>query len=121
MNDEMRELMCGTSQDNPYDLDGDDTVSEEDTSTIPQIPPSFSGKKELIGPSVSVLTCKICTTQHSPPVPMCCQTCNSVLEPERFEGRTWICQSSECQRIGIEYINPADAGRCGLCGDRPMD
>ena len=120
MNDEMRGLMCGTSLDNPYDLDGDDTVSEKDSFTVFQIPSSSSGKKEPIGPSVSIVTCKICTTQHPSPVPMCCKSCNSVLEPERFEGRTWICQSSECQGIGVQYVNPVDAGRCGLCGARPM-
>jgi hypothetical protein len=114
MNDEMRGLICGTSRDNPFDID--DTASEEEI-----LPPKITSHSEItpttnVIPSVFNVTCKVCTTLHSSPIPMCCESCNNVLEPEKFERKTWICKASGCQGIGIGYANPVDVARCGLCG-----
>ena len=129
MNDEMRGLMCGTSLNNPYNID--DTASEEDSPSNPEIPllsrPEIASSNSEITsqppplPSVSTVTCKVCTTHHAPPTPMCCESCNNVLEPEKFEGKTWICNASDCHGIGVGYVNPADVGRCGICYAKAMD
>jgi hypothetical protein len=111
----MRGLMCGTSLDSPYDLS--DTASEEDSTEHLTRASSDSKSTARIAPSISSVVCKVCTTQHSPPIPMCCESCNNVLEPESFESEnTWICRSSECHGKEIGYVNSVDVGRCGLCG-----
>ena len=117
MNDEMRGLICGTSRDNPFDID--ETESEED-EILPQKPTSHSEITLTTNgiPFVSKVTCKVCTTLHSSPIPMCCESCNNVLEPEKFKGKTWICKASGCQGIGIGYVNPVDVARCGLCSTK---
>lgn len=122
MDDEMRGLMCGTNLNTPYD--GDDTASEEDC-TSPEIPQNSNVHLNSTSGgscSSSGITCKVCTTHHSPPIPMCCESCNNVLEPEKCDHtQKWICKDTGCHGLGIEYVNSLDVGRCGLCGSKRLD
>ena len=122
MNDEMRRLMCGTSAENPYDVD--DTASEDDSNNRPQnrsSPETSNPHPRILSPSSSGVTCNICTTHHSPPIPMCCESCNNVLQHERYKGKTWTCRAAGCHGIDSGYVNPLDVGRCGLCGAKKLD
>jgi hypothetical protein len=121
MNDEMKGLMCGTSMDEPLFLD--DTASEESDEdlTKSRVLNSSGSHNTLANPepstSTSDITCKVCTTLHSPPIPVCCESCNNVLQPDKFpKNKTWICRVSGCHGSDVGYVNFEDAGRCGLCG-----
>jgi DNA-dependent metalloprotease WSS1 len=123
MDDEMRGLVCGTSMDNAFEID-DDTASEEDEPDTPDKPTIQPSRRETApvletSPSLSFsrVSCKVCTTSHSPPVPVCCETCSNVLEPEKLsDERKWICRASGCQAAELGYINYGDSGTCGICG-----
>ena len=139
MDDEMRGLMCGTSPDNPYDLD--DTASEEESSFRPtqRRPPIESlGKHYSSSPTLkrtpsieytltqaknnplpSGATCNVCTTFHPTPIPTCCESCNNVLQPDNLDDRhKWTCEQEGCFGRETGYVNIIDTGRCGLCGVR---
>jgi len=113
----MRGLMCGTSLDNPYDLD--DTDSEESSSPAPQAKPPLMESyhtQTTVDPSPSGGTCTICMTLHSTPIPTCCEYCNNVLEPDKLDDRhKWFCQQEGCFGKEAGYVNFVDAGRCGVC------
>lgn len=120
MDDEMRGLVCGTSMDNAVEID--DTASEEDEEEVntrnklptesPAIP--SSNTKTVLSTAVS---CRVCTTEHLPPVPVCCESCSNVLEPEKLSNdRKWICKARGCQGAELGYVNYEDAGTCGICG-----
>ena len=112
--------MCGTSSDNPYDLD--DTASEEESSSSspPAKRPASIGSSRTqttVDTSPQGVTCKICTTVHAAPVPTCCEACNNVLEPDKLDdGHKWICGDEGCVGRDTGYVNFVDTGRCGLCG-----
>jgi hypothetical protein len=122
MDDEMRGLVCGTSMDNAVDID--DTASEEEEeeeevntqNTLSTDSPATtsSNTKTVLSTGVS---CRVCTTEHPPPVPVCCESCSNVLEPEKLSGeRKWICKAPGCQGAELGYVNYEDAGTCGICG-----
>jgi hypothetical protein len=121
MDDEMRGLVCGTSMDNAFEID-DDTASEEDepdTRDKTTIAPSRSETVPVVetSRSPSGVSCKVCTTSHSPLVPVCCEACSNVLEPEKLsDERKWICTASGCQAAELGYVNYGDSGTCGICG-----
>jgi hypothetical protein len=133
MVEEMKGLRCGTNTDNAYELDdtaseesdaegepkrsvATDTIVKESASTI--APESCSGET---GPSPTGLTCNVCTTMHTLPLPICCETCNNVLQPEKLpKEKTWKCMAPGCDGIALGYANFQDAGRCGLCGSKRL-
>jgi len=122
MNDEMRGLMCGISPDNPYNVD-DTAFEEEDSNSRPlnrSCPETANPYPSISSPSCRV-TCKVCTSHHSPPIPMCCESCNNVLQHEQYKGKTWTCRAAGCHGIGIGYVNSLDVGLCGLCGAKNLD
>jgi hypothetical protein len=122
MGDEMRGLMCGTSIDLTYD--DDETASEESTTledSVKRTRVELSPVSENLNPTVSDhssgVTCNVCTTRHLPPLPVCCETCLNVLEPEKLtKEQIWNCTDNECHGAEVGYINYIDAGRCGVCG-----
>ena len=59
--------------------------------------------------------CSICTLL-TPSSAKVCQACGMVLAPasKGTEDDSWSCSTKDCAQVG--FINPADAGRCGLCG-----
>ncbi|KAF2155336.1 WLM-domain-containing protein [Myriangium duriaei CBS 260.36] len=67
------------------------------------------------------VSCSVCTLLNSPHSSTC-QACGNALPSATKStnstvyvyGGTWFCTNSDCQRVG--YLNPNDAGRCGLCG-----
>jgi hypothetical protein len=123
MNEEMRGLMCGTSPGNPYDVDDTGSEEEDSNSRQPNLshPDSTNPRPRLSSPSSSRVTCNVCTTHHSPPIPMCCDSCNNVLQREQYQGKTWTCTAAGCHGIDIGYVNSLDVGRCGLCGAKKLD
>jgi hypothetical protein len=139
MVDEMKGLRCGTNTDNAYVLD--DTASKESgaeemptalhtdrpvpTETKPE-PSTSHNTAETISEDQNSLPaeviCNVCTTIHSPPLPICCETCNNVLQPEKISNdKTWKCTSPGCDGISLGYVNFQDAGRCGICGSKRSD
>jgi hypothetical protein len=124
MNDEMRGLMCGTSIDLTYD---DDETTSEEESTTHDIP---SEKETVISPSQpavcdnlisfsdsSGITCKLCTTLHVPPIPVCCESCCNVLQPDNLsKEQVWSCMANACHGTEMGYLNYIDSGICGICG-----
>src|SRR5579859_3481649 len=120
MNEEMRGLMCDNGT---IDLtDDDETASEESppNTTTPSPRTSHlsprSALTDSILPSSSGVTCRVCTTLHPPPVPVCCESCNNVLEPQTLPpGQTWDCTASNCPGREVGYVNYTDVGRCGIC------
>jgi len=63
-------------------------------------------------PTPAVAVCHICSLENEPSNPTCA-ACSHVLKPDLIKCH-WRCGSDACR--GSEYINAADAGRCGLCG-----
>ena len=123
MTNEMKGLMCGISPDNPYD-DEDIVSEEEDSNSRPSnrsCPEKPNPYPSISSTSSSGITCKVCTTLHSPPIPMCCESCNNVLQHEKYEGKTWTCRATGCHGIRIGYVNYLDVGLCGLCGAKKLD
>jgi hypothetical protein len=138
MVEEMRGLRCGTNTDNAYLLD--DTASEESDAeekpatlptdphvpaeTIPKPMPSHGAPEigSIEKESPAGVTCKLCTTIHTPPLPICCETCNNVLQPEKLpKDKIWKCTSPGCDGSNLGYVNFQDAGRCGICGSKRED
>lgn len=136
MVEEMKGLRCGTNTDNAYGLD--DTASEESDAgkdskvdqserpiptetrakelTFRDVQERGSGEKES---SPSAVTCNVCTTIPLPPLPICCETCNNVLQPEKLsKDKVWKCTAPGCDGLSLGYVNFQDAGRCGLCGSK---
>jgi hypothetical protein len=106
--------------DNAVEID--DTASEEDEEEVntrnklPTESPATtsSNTKTVLSTGVS---CRVCTTEHPPPVPVCCESCSNVLEPEKLSNdRKWICKAPGCQGAELGYVNYEDAGTCGICG-----
>jgi len=121
MKDEMRGLLCGTSMDTPYEID--DTASEESDLEITsrERPPEkiLESEKTIISGAVE---CRVCTTLHTPPIPVCCESCGNVLQPEKLlKEKVWKCTNRNCSGTDLGYLNFADVGRCGLCGAKRDD
>src|SRR5437868_6390791 len=144
MVEEMKGLRCGTNTDTAYVVD--DTASEE--SEVEENPPEtradlFISTETTSEPSMShgttgtvpkeneaptqvtseqatgKVTCTVCTTIHTPPIPICCETCNNVLQPNNLsQDKVWKCSSPGCDGANLGYVNFQDAGRCGICGHR---
>lgn len=121
MSDEMKGLMCGTNLDNLYNLD--ETASEEDSDVYisPSNPHAVRPQLKLStpprSPSLGRVTCKVCTTMHPALIPICCESCGNVLNPESIDKeKIWICLAPGCNGMAVGYVNFIDAGRCGLCG-----
>jgi hypothetical protein len=118
----MRGLMCGTSIDLTYD--DDETASEEShpaEDSVKRTRVESSPVNENLNPTVSDdpsgVTCKVCTTRHLPPVPVCCETCSNVLQAEKLtKVQIWNCNAHECHGTEVGYVNYIDTGRCGMCG-----
>jgi len=118
MNEEMRGLICGTSFDDPV------TIPHENAPRIPTKSevPSIRHFASSVARESSSVSCKVCTTEHLPPVPLCCDTCANVLDPENLvPGKTWVCQNPHCHGRELGYVNSLDAGRCGLCQARKSE
>lgn len=121
MIDEMRGLICAT--DESALIDPDDTASEEDFDISDKrlSEPSSTERTSDVSSTdrQSNVTCKVCTTCHSPPVPICCESCGNVLQPVKLSAdKSWICSAPGCQGKSLGYVNSADAGICGICGAR---
>jgi hypothetical protein len=81
IHDEIRGLLCCSNQ--PDSIDLSDTASEESIDLSQE--PSRSSPDAAAAPAT--ITCKVCTTAHSPPGPVCCGSCANVLEPDKtFSG-----------------------------------
>ena len=140
MVEEMKGLRCGTNTDTAYVVA--DTASEEseveDNPPETRVDPFLSTKttsepstiqgtsgtvpKEAEAPTQvtsAQVTCKVCTTIHTPRLPICCETCNNVLQPDKLsQDKVWKCTSVDCDGANLGYVNFQDAGRCGICGHR---
>lgn len=134
MNNELRDLMCATNEISL--IESDETASEEDEDfnisdvkrqplepAFPQVwsdrlsdVPSPDAQPKNQHPEV---TCRVCTTCHSPPAPICCEACGNVLQPEKLtDDATWLCMAQGCHGNELGYVSSADAGLCGICGTR---
>ncbi|KAK3703520.1 hypothetical protein LTR37_014367 [Vermiconidia calcicola] len=60
----------------------------------------------------NVLACPICSLENEPDSPTC-MACSHVLKTSLMPNH-WRCKSDQCK--SSKYVNPGDAGRCGLCG-----
>lgn len=69
-------------------------------------------QKNATPPTPAMAVCPICSLENEPSDPTCA-ACSHVLKPGLIKCH-WRCASDACR--GSEYINAADAGRCGLCG-----
>jgi hypothetical protein len=145
MVEEMKGLRCGTNTDTAYVID--DTASEESDvedkpatavtdasirtdaaseSSISHGTTHIShgtiqpvSREEKPEPSSTDVTCSVCTTIHTPPLPICCETCNNVLQPNKLSNdKIWRCTAPGCQGANLGYSNFQDAGRCGICGSK---
>ncbi|WPH04285.1 Hypothetical protein R9X50_00717400 [Acrodontium crateriforme] len=56
--------------------------------------------------------CQICSLENESDS-VICMACSHVLKPSLMRNH-WRCTSDACK--GTKYINPGDAGRCGVCG-----
>ena len=120
MADELKGLLCGTSLEDPYLL-GDTESEESDVDLASKRETNSSNLKSenITTTSTSSATCKVCTTLHALPNPVCCESCSNVLEPEKFpETKIWSCKAQGCAASDIGYVNFEDAGLCGLCGSK---
>lgn len=61
----------------------------------------------------TVINCPVCTSENDINASVC-SICSNVLDPDQLEG-TWKCTSIACG--GSEYVNAADYGVCGVCGE----
>ena len=61
----------------------------------------------------TVINCPVCTSENDINASVC-SVCSNVLDPDQLEG-TWKCRSEACR--GSEYVNAADYGVCGVCGE----
>lgn len=61
----------------------------------------------------TAINCPTCTSENDINASVC-SVCSNVLDPEQLEG-TWKCRSEACR--GSEYVNAADYGVCGVCGE----
>ena len=121
MQDEMRGLLCGTSVDTPYEID--ETASEESDLEITSREKPMekrSDSEKIVMPGA--VECRICTTLHTPPIPVCCDSCGNVLQPEKLpKEKVWKCTNTTCSGTDLGYLNFSDVGRCGLCGAKRED
>lgn len=60
----------------------------------------------------SPTACPICSLENEASSTLCL-ACSHVLKPTLVRGH-WRCGSESCRSTG--YLNPGDAGRCGICG-----
>ncbi|KAK3720675.1 hypothetical protein LTR37_003725 [Vermiconidia calcicola] len=60
----------------------------------------------------NVLACPICSLENEADSPTC-MACSHVLKTTLMPNY-WRCKSAQCK--SSKYVNPGDAGRCGLCG-----
>lgn len=63
-------------------------------------------------PQTGMLICSICSLENESNAPICL-ACSNVLRPKLMPHH-WSCKSESCK--DSLYINPGDAGRCGICG-----
>ena len=61
----------------------------------------------------TIINCPVCTSENEINASVC-SVCANVLDPDQLEG-TWKCRRGACQ--GSEYVNAADYGVCGVCGE----
>ena len=120
MNEEMKTLLCGTT-DEPINLSY--TTFEESDNTISNQPPKspIASRTGSDGSSFvnDGITCRICTTHHPSPLPVCCESCGNVLEPEKLAvDQKWVCRARGCVGMEVEFFNYIDAGSCALCGTK---
>ncbi|BFZ65002.1 hypothetical protein YB2330_006165 [Saitoella coloradoensis] len=55
------------------------------------------------------VSCPCCTSLNGPPLPVLCEVCGNLLQPEMFvEDEKWKCL--------CDTVNHVDMGRCGACG-----
>ena len=122
MNDEMRGLMCATNEKELIDID--DTASEESFDVSQEKSPVDKATAQSSSDATSTarsleVVCKICTTCHSPPIPICCESCGNVLQPSILSSdKVWTCKAPGCHAKDLGYVNSTDAGICGICGAR---
>ncbi|KXL47061.1 hypothetical protein M433DRAFT_162035 [Acidomyces richmondensis BFW] len=99
-----------------------DSARSSNKSSSPRRPPdlandipSVKSRAGMFTPAVAV--CPICSLENEPSDPTCA-ACSHVLKPGLIKHH-WRCTSDACR--GSQYINAADAGRCGVCGaTKPM-
>lgn len=81
------------------------------THTVPQ-------KTQTLPAVTSATTsCPICSLTN-PTLNATCAACSHVLDSKK-DPRSWRCTSDACE--GSAYLNPGDAGVCGICGGRRRD
>jgi hypothetical protein len=66
--------------------------------------------------TTSTTVCPICSLENSP-LAAACLACSHVLDPKK-DPRHWACRGEECAATNSAYLNPGDAGVCGICGRR---
>ncbi|GAB7361364.1 hypothetical protein MBLNU230_g1420t1 [Neophaeotheca triangularis] len=77
------------------------------TPTPQSAQPSESTSNNNPAPS----SCPICSLENAAESTLCL-ACSHVLKPSLVRG-SWRCGSETCKGTG--YVNPGDAGRCGIC------
>ena len=97
-------------------ISSNDTASTAKPDETPQAPdPETALVTSNVDPSpVSATSCKVCSLENDPDSPTC-MACSNVLKP-KLVPNCWRCKSETCK--GSIYLNPGDAGRCGLCGSQ---
>ncbi|KIX05965.1 uncharacterized protein Z518_03939 [Rhinocladiella mackenziei CBS 650.93] len=63
-----------------------------------------------------VINCPICSLENHR-LNVICTACSHVLDLQK-DPRCWSCQSEACRTSDSSYLNPGDAGVCGICGMR---
>ncbi|EXJ89366.1 hypothetical protein A1O3_02433 [Capronia epimyces CBS 606.96] len=64
----------------------------------------------------ATVSCPICSLEN-PRLNATCMACAHVLDPQK-DLRHWSCRSETCTETRTAYLNPGDAGICGVCGAR---
>jgi hypothetical protein len=101
------------AQDGPVSADEIDPDQNpvSNNATTPSDHPVQTITRAATPNSPRIFACPVCSLENDPDTPTC-MACANVLRPQLMPNH-WRCRSDACQ--GTRYINPGDAGRCGLC------
>ncbi len=105
-----REKSAQAHQGTSLSLDG----SRQSASPRPTSPPPKAQNTADRQLQASGKICPICSMTNEP-TSLLCIACSHVLDTSKVT-RYWRCPSDACK--DSQYINAADCGLCGVCGDR---
>ncbi|KAI0147694.1 WLM domain-containing protein [Xylariaceae sp. FL1272] len=89
------------------------SISSTKTKTI--VPKTEEGSQSKHLPQPVPGNCPICSFKNTSDS-LVCEVCQHVLAPGKVSF--WKCKSKACRDSQSLYLNPADSGICGVCGER---